>query len=104
MSTSFEFDPKQYVDREAAWEAFKRRWYIANPPLDNHSYLCSICGHWVLEDETTLDHVLGRDGDLMFDEDNVKPAHGYCNYKKGSNRWKPKITKQQYQYLKMLDL
>jgi hypothetical protein len=38
----------------------------------------------------------------MFQPDNIQPAHGYCNYKKGSQHWKPKVTKQEYQYLKML--
>lgn len=90
--------------KSSDWLRFRRHWLNDNPPSDNHCYLCGICGKWVSEEEVTLDHINPRRADNMFQYDNIQPAHRYCNYKKGSNRWKPKITKQQYQYLKMLDL
>lgn len=96
------FNESDYVDREAAWEAFKRLWYRANPPLDNGYYLCGIGGEWVNADEVTLDHIRGRDGKLMFDPDNIQPSCGYHNYRKGSRRWKPAITKETYEFLDFL--
>ena len=96
------FDPSKYVDREAAWEAFKRLWFMENPPLDNGYYICGISGDWVHESEVTLDHINGRDGGLMFDPDNIQPASGYWNYRKGSRKMKPVVDKETYEFLQFL--
>ena len=50
-------------------------------------YICGICGHWVLAEEVTLDHIEPRTHENMFLASNIQPAHGYCNYNKGSKRW-----------------
>lgn len=96
------FNPDIYVDREAAWAAFRNIWLEVNPPLDNGYYLCGIGGEWVKADEVTLDHIEGRDGDLMFKPSNIQPACGYHNYNKGSKRWKPKVSQEQYEFLNFL--
>lgn len=103
ISTSLHnFDPSKYVDREAAWEAFKRIWFKENPPLDNGYYMCGVGGEWVHESEVTLDHINGRDGALMFAPDNIQPSCGYHNYNKGSKRWKPKVNKETYEFLNLM--
>ncbi len=96
------FDPNIYVDSEAAWLAFRRYWLIEFPPLDNGYYLCGICGHWVHADEVTLDHIEPRTAENMFALWNIQPAHGLCNYKKGSKRWQPKVSKEVYDFLEVL--
>ena len=89
-------------EKPSDWLRFRRHWLDNNPPLDNHCYLCGICGRWVFADEVTLDHILGRDGALMFDPLNIQPAHGYCNYMKGSRKLKPKATREVYEFLNWL--
>ena len=89
--------------KSADWLRFRTHWLKDNPPCDNHCYLCSICGHWVSADDITLDHIEPRNADNMFDYNNIAPAHGYCNYEKGSKRWNPKVGKQVYEYLSILD-
>lgn len=84
------------------WLRFRTRWLKDNPATDNGYYICGICGHWVAGDEVTLDHIEPRNAANMFDYDNIQPAHGYCNYRKGSNRWEPKVSKETYEFLKFL--
>ena len=98
----YNFNPDIYINREAAWGAFKRLWYEANPPLDNGYYMCGIGGEWVKAEEANLDHINGRDGALMFDPDNIQPSCGYHNYRKGSQRWEPKVTRETYEFLRVL--
>lgn len=82
------------------WLRFRAHWLHDNPPLDNGYYLCGICGHWVAANEVTLDHIEPRDNDNMFQDSNIQPAHGLCNYKKGSQRWQPKVNQEQYAFLR----
>jgi hypothetical protein len=96
------FDPSKYVDREAAWSAFRRLWLEANPPLDNGYYMCGIGGEWVRAEEASLDHINGRDGALMFDPDNIQPSCGYHNYRKGSRRLNPVVSKETMEFLRFL--
>ncbi len=97
-----EFNPKNYVDHEAAWLAFRSLWLRHNPPMDNGYYICGICGYWVASNEVTLDHIEPRTAENTFNFSNIQPAHSYCNYNKGSKRWKPKVGKEQYDFLRML--
>ena len=97
-----EFDYTKYATLEAAWLAYRRMWLQQNPPLDNGYYLCGICARWVRADEVTLDHIRPRNLDNMFQSSNIQPAHGACNYKKGSKRWQPKVTKEVYDFLKVM--
>lgn len=84
------------------WLRFRRYWLQEHPPLDNGYYLCGICGHWVAAEEVTLDHIEPRNPANIFDANNIQPAHGLCNYKKGSKRWRPKITQDTYDFLQFL--
>lgn len=84
------------------WLRFRRHWLRDHPPCDNGYYICGICGHWVLAEEVTLDHIEPRTHENMFLASNIQPAHGYCNYNKGSKRWKPKVSKEVYEYLRVL--
>jgi len=52
-----------------------------------------------------LDHIEPRSGtDDANNFDNLQPTHGYCNQQKGSSRIGPKITKEEYDFRKKLDL
>lgn len=84
------------------WLRFRRWWLANNPPLDNGYYICGICGHWVAANEVTLDHISPRTADNLFDPSNIQPAHGYCNYKKGSRRITPVVDKDMYDFLNFL--
>ena len=97
-----DFNAENYVDAEAAWLAYRRYWLRDNPPLDNGYYACGICGNWVAGDEVTLDHVEPRTPQNTFEYSNIQPAHGGCNYNKGSKRWKPKVSKEQHEFLRMM--
>lgn len=89
--------------RSTDWLRFRKHWLQDNPPIDNGYYLCGVCGHWVREDEVTLDHIEPRTNSNMFDTNNIQPAHGLCNYTKGSKRWKPKVNKEEYELLRILN-
>lgn len=88
--------------RSADWLRFRSHWLRDNPALDNGYYLCGICGSWVHEDEVTLDHIRPRTAENIFQPDNIQPAHGYCNYQKGSRRWEPVVNKDTYEFLQFL--
>lgn len=88
--------------KSADWLRFRKHWLYDNPPLDNGYYLCGICGYWVAADEVTLDHIEPRTAENIFNPNNIQPAHGLCNYKKGSQRWNPKVTKEVYDFLNLV--
>jgi len=92
---------EEYLN-SADWIRFRIHWLKDNPPLDNGYYLCGICGHWVAAEEVTLDHIIPRTAQNMFDPNNIQPAHGICNYNKGSKRWQPKVTKETYEFLNLI--
>ena len=93
------FDYEQYKTTEGAWLAFRRRWLSEFPPLDNGYYICGICGHWVAADEVTLDHIEPRTASNIYQVSNIQPAHGKCNYEKGSRRWEPVVNHKTYEFL-----
>lgn len=84
------------------WLRFRSHWLQDNPPLDNGNYACGICGRWVAYEEVTLDHIEPRQADNMFDPSNIQPAHGSCNYHKGSRRIKPVVDRDTHDFLRML--
>jgi 5-methylcytosine-specific restriction endonuclease McrA len=86
------------------WLQVRREWIKANPPNHEGAYLCGICGKPVHESQVELDHIDGRVGDDFSDWDNIQPSHRYCNQLKGSKKWKPKVSKQEYELRKELDL
>src|SRR5665811_574741 len=88
--------------KSSDWLRFRSHWLRDFPPLDNGCYLCGICASWVHETEVTLDHIKSRTAANMFDVDNIQPAHGYCNYRKGSQRWEPVVSKETYEFLQFL--
>lgn len=83
------------------WLRFRSQWLREHPDIDGY-YLCGICGRWVAAEEVTLDHIEPRTWENIFDPNNIQPAHGYCNYRKGSQRWKPVVSKQTYEFLEFL--
>ena len=96
------FDYNRYKTSEGAWLAFRRRWLKDNPPLDNGYYMCAICGDWVESSEVTLDHIEPRTAENIYRSDNIQPAHGACNYNKGSRRLRSKVNKETYEFLRFL--
>lgn len=89
-------------EKSGDWLRFRKRWLKDNPPLDNGYYLCGICARWVSAEEVTLDHIEPRRADNIFSYENIQPAHGLCNYLKGSKRWKPKVDRDTYKFLEFL--
>lgn len=85
--------------RSEDWLRFRKHWLRKYQPMDNGCYLCGICGRWVVQSEVTLDHIEPRTMENMFQASNIQPAHGYCNYRKGSQRLKPVVSKDTYDYL-----
>ena len=96
------FDYERYKTSEGAWLAFRKRWLRDNPALDNGYMICAICGGWVAYDEVTLDHIEPRTAENIYSASNIQPAHGACNYHKGSRRLKPKVNKETYEFLRFL--
>lgn len=88
--------------KSSDWLRFRAHWLADNPPLDNGHYICGICGNWVASDEATLDHIEPRTADNTFDVDNIQPAHGICNYRKGSQRLRPVVDREQHEFLQMM--
>lgn len=77
---------KNSVGKDKKWKAYRRQWFINNPPNWEGFYECYLCGKWNYPKETTLDHVIPRSNtpNLSFDESNIKPACWSCNTLKGS--------------------
>ena len=96
------FDYEKYSTNEGAWLAFRRWWLNEFPPLDNGYYICGICGHWVKAEEVTLDHIEPRTAENIYLVSNIQPAHGACNYRKGSRRLKPVVDKETYEFFYFL--
>ena len=71
-----------------------RHWILA--------IICAICGNWVRASEVTLDHIEPRTAENIYDTNNIQPAHGACNYRKGSRRWKPRVNRETYEFLNFL--
>jgi len=86
----------------ADWLRYRRHWLRSNKPNHEGYYACGICGRWVSAEEVTLDHIEPRNAENMFLDSNIQPAHGYCNYIKGSQRWQPKVSKEAYDFLSFL--
>lgn len=91
---------------DAEWQKVRREWVRSNPPNHQDHYGCGICGKTVHKDEMELDHILPRSGspELFSEHSNLQPSHGYCNYRKSSRRWEPKISPAEYKLRKDLDL
>lgn len=96
------FDYEKYKTSEGAWLAFRRWWLAEFPPLDNGYYICGICGRWVRADEVTLDHIEPRTAHNIYLVSNIQPAHGACNYRKGSQRWEPVVSAEVHEFLRYL--
>lgn len=95
--------PNEEWRTSADWLRYRVYWLRTHPPHSNGCYLCGICGHWVMADEVTLDHIEPRTLENMFADSNIQPAHGRCNYLKGSKRWEPKVDKEIYNLLRLVD-
>ena len=90
--------------RTKEWLKFRKEWIKLNPPNHQNYYLCGICAKPVKADEVELDHIDNRDGSKLTDMNNIQPSHSICNRRKGSRRWKPKVSREEYKLIKELDL
>lgn len=86
------------------WLKVRREWIKLNPPNHQGQWVCGICGRSVHISEMEVDHIKGRKGELLTDLSNLQPSHIYCNRLKGSKKWVPKISKEEYEFRKTLDL
>lgn len=71
------------------WLKRRRKYLDEHPPNHQGYYVCYLCQQWVHKDEVTIDHVEPRSSTpkaIADADENLKPAHGLCNYKKGSRR------------------
>lgn len=68
------------------WLQTRRQWFKENPPNFEGFYICYLCGIWMEDRETTLDHVIPRSRapHLRYDFDNIRPCCWKCNSEKGS--------------------
>lgn len=80
-------NPIQTVGKETKkWIATRVIWFKENWPNDQGFYICYLCGKWLDQKETTLDHVIPRSHDpkLRYELSNLKPCCFTCNSLKGS--------------------
>lgn len=87
-------------DKTHEWLKFLQKWKRDNPPLDNGCYVCGHCGRFIIAEEVTLGHIYSRSRKphLVFEPTNLQPEHGKCNYEKGSEYFKPRVTPDQYEF------
>lgn len=80
---------KKLGKKGVKWLSFRKKWLKNHPPNHQGYYTCYICLRQIPAEEITLDHVIPRSRrpDLVFDENNVRPACGQCNTDKGSKTW-----------------
>lgn len=92
--------------RSKEWVKVRKAWLSANPPTHEGQYVCGICAKSVNIYDMELDHVNPRSGnpESLSDFSNLQPSHSYCNQMKGSRRIKPKISQEEYQLRRKLDL
>jgi 5-methylcytosine-specific restriction endonuclease McrA len=74
------------VKIDELWNATRILWFEINEPDYRGFYQCALCPELVHIDETTLDHIQNRSNhlELKYDVNNLQPAHGVCNGRKGS--------------------
>lgn len=68
------------------WSNFRRQWFKDNWPNEQGFYECYLCGKWLRDYETTLDHVIPRSRapHLRYESTNLRPCCSTCNVEKGS--------------------
>lgn len=91
-------------DREKEWLKIRAEFLKQNPANHEGYRLCGICAQPVHISETEVDHIIGRDGTHFSDLSNLQPVHPICNRRKGSQKWKPKVSKEEYQLIKEMEL
>lgn len=88
------------------WVRVRNMWVKQNPPNHEGHYVCGICGKTLDSYSMELDHITPRSGNPMSSSDfsNLQPTHPSCNQMKGSRRWKPVISQEEYRFRNLLDL
>ena len=87
-----------------AWLKTRANWVKNNPPNHQGYYLCGLCGKPVHYTEFELDHIEGRRGKLLSNEENLQPTHSWCNRMKGSRKVQAKVSSSEYELRRKLDL
>lgn len=80
-------NPIQTVGKHTKeWIATRGEWFKNNMPNDQGYYICYLCGKWLDQKDTTLDHVIPRshDASLIHDFSNLQPCCFICSSLKGS--------------------
>jgi 5-methylcytosine-specific restriction endonuclease McrA len=97
---------KKHGKKAQEWVRVRAAWIRANPPSHEGHYVCGICGKTVHIDEMELDHIDPRSGapESFSDFANLQPSHSICNRLKGSKRLQPKVSLQEYELRRKLDL
>lgn len=97
---------KKYGKKNALWRKVRAGWVASNPPNHEGYYVCGMCGKSVHIDDMELDHINPRSGTPQSFENplNLQPTHSFCNRIKGSRRITPKISREEYEMRKKLDL
>jgi 5-methylcytosine-specific restriction endonuclease McrA len=88
------------------WAKVRREWVALNPPDHQGGYLCGICAKWVHKSEMELDHIISRAKapQSFADLSNLQPTHSYCNQLKGGRLVSPKVSLEEYELRKYLNL
>lgn len=90
--------------RTKLWLATRRRWVQLNPPNHEGFYICAICGLPVHINDMEVDHRDGRKGERISNLNNLQPVHSVCNRLKGSQKWQPKVSLEEYELRRRMDL
>lgn len=75
------------------WLQARAQWFKENWPNEQGFYICYLCGKWLDQKETTLDHVLPRSRrpDLRYEMSNLMPCCASCNLEKGSKVYEENV-------------
>lgn len=90
--------------RTKEWLRVRKEWVKENPPDHAGYYICGLCALPVHYLDMEVDHVMGRKGSLLVDKATLQPTHSICNREKGSRKVVPKVSKQEYELRRTLDL
>jgi hypothetical protein len=77
---------KQSGKVDVKWKEARRDWLIKYKPDENDNYICALCDLPVNKRDVTLDHIIPRSRapHLRYAQENLQPAHYWCNVAKGS--------------------
>lgn len=91
-------------DRNKDWLKARKEWVMNNPPSHDGYYLCALCGKRVFFLDFELDHIRGRKGNYLVDQDNLQPTCSVCNRLKGSKKVDSLVSASEYELRRKLEL